>query len=106
MYPKFFDVGGNLGKPNTFTGVDLSNLSGGIYNAGNIGKGNNAFCLAYQFALTLESDLAKDLLTEAGGAAGTAIATLGCPLLAKINKNQLQKFPGYTKANQLPPSRE
>ena len=97
-YPKFFDVGGNLGKKNSFAGVDITNLTGGIYNSGDLLKGNAAFCLGYQTALGEEPDLFKSLLLSAGGAAATAIADLGCPSLLKINTAQLEKFPGYTKA--------
>lgn len=50
QYPQFLDVGGNTGTTNSFTGVDLSSLTGGVYNAQNIFQGNNAQCLAYQFA--------------------------------------------------------
>lgn len=39
-------VGGNTGEVDTFTGVDLSNLTGGVFNAATLLEGNNLFCFA------------------------------------------------------------
>ena len=98
MYPQFTDVGGNLGTTNSFTGVDIADLTGGVFNSANLLQGNNLFCFAYEFALNGEPDLLVDLLGEVGGAASTAILDLGCPKLSTINNAQLKKYPGYQKA--------
>ena len=48
QYPEFLDIGGNTGKVNTFTGLDINNLTGGVYNAQTLAQGNNAMCFAFQ----------------------------------------------------------
>lgn len=58
-YPQFLDVGGNTGTVNSFTGVDLQNLTGGVYNLETLAEGDNAMCFAYQFAQQAAPDLLK-----------------------------------------------
>lgn len=50
QYPMFLQVGGNTGTTNSFTPVDIANLTGGVYNAQSLAQGNNAMCFAYQNA--------------------------------------------------------
>jgi hypothetical protein len=47
-YPPPLDVGGNTGKVNTFTPVDLSSLTLGVYSAANLFQGNNLQYYAHQ----------------------------------------------------------
>lgn len=79
-YPKFLDVGGNTGKTNTFTGVNIDDLTGGAYNTATLLEGNNLLCFAFEFAQQGEPDLLKDLAAIGGGAAAKAIEALGCPV--------------------------
>jgi len=97
-YPKFLDVGGNTGTTNSFTGVNVENLTGGVFNSDTLLDGNNALCLAYEFAQQGEPDLLKSLAGVVGGAAATALEALGCPSLQSIDTNMLKQFPGYTKS--------
>ena len=39
-------VGGNTGTVDSFTGVDLANLTGGVLNAASLLEDNNLFCFA------------------------------------------------------------
>lgn len=41
LHPKFLDIGGNTGKTNTFTGVNITDLSAGLVNAETLTEGNN-----------------------------------------------------------------
>jgi hypothetical protein len=41
-------IGGNTGKPNTFTGVNIADLTGGVFNAETLLEGNNLMCFAFQ----------------------------------------------------------
>lgn len=36
-HPEFLNVGGNTGKVDTFAGVNVNNLTGGVFNAGGTG---------------------------------------------------------------------
>lgn len=102
-YPKFLDVGGNLGKPNTFTGVDINNLTGGVYNAQNLAKGNNALCFAFEAVIQAAPGLLRQLfsnisqpLSTISSTLGGALTNLGCPQLQNIDFSQFNKYPGYT----------
>lgn len=87
QYPQFLSVGGNTGTTNSFTGVDITDLTGGVFNAQTLLQGNNLFCLGYQFAqagLTDQLEALGGTLTELIGTispqAAEAISNLGCPV--------------------------
>lgn len=44
----FYSIGGNLGKVNSFAGVDLSDLTGGVFNLANLLEGNNLLCFVFE----------------------------------------------------------
>ena len=100
LHPKFLDIGGNLdGKTNNFAGVDVGNLTGGVFNSADLLKGNNLGCFAYQTVAQIKSDLIlDDVLNSIQSAVGSVVTQLGCPQLKAIDEAQLEKFPGYQKA--------
>lgn len=102
-YPQFLDVGGNTGEPNTFTGVDLQDLTGGVFNTATLAEGDNLACFAFQFAQQAAPDLLKGSfssvtqpLSQLNDAVGKAIGSLtnSCPQLKKIDDSQFSKYPG------------
>lgn len=100
-YPEFLDVGGNTGKVDTFTGVDITSLTGGVYNSQTLLKGNNLACFAYQNAQQAAPDILKGLFTsitkpmaKLTGALNKVMANLDCPQLETIDSNQFNQFPG------------
>jgi len=105
-YPQFLDIGGNTGEVDTFTGVDAQDLTGGVFNAATLAQGDNAMCLAYQFAQQAAPDILKGLfssltkpLTQLSEAVGNAAAAAGgCPELTSIDNSQFAKYPGATGA--------
>lgn len=105
-YPEFISVGGNTGTTNSFTGVDLSDLTGGVYNTQTLLQGNNLACFSLQFAQGAAPDLLKPIFSNiaAGVAAlntafSSALAPLGCPQLSSIDQSKFSQFPGYSKLN-------
>ncbi|KAI0878223.1 Chloroperoxidase [Hypoxylon argillaceum] len=48
-YPILLSIGGNVGKVNTFTGLDAADITGGVLNSTNLLEGNNLVC----FSLTV-----------------------------------------------------
>lgn len=101
QYPQFLDVGGNTGQTNTFTGVDVTSLTGGVYNLQTLGQGNNAQCFAYQFAQQAAPDLLKGLfssitspLSQLNDAFSKVFSELSCPTLQSIDTSQFAKYPG------------
>ena len=99
LHPKFLNIGGNTGKTNSFTGVNVDDLSGGLFNGASLAKNNNFACLAYQFAAQVKPDLALGALTQLTNAMGSILGDLSCPQLSKIDESQMSQFPGYTKSN-------
>lgn len=100
-YPQFLDVGGNTGETDSFAGVDLQNLTGGVYDAQTLGEGDNAVCLAFQSAQLAAPDLLKGLfssvtepLSQLNSALAKVFAELSCPQLEKIDFSQFAKYPG------------
>lgn len=100
-YPQFLSIGGNTGKVNTFTGVDVTNLTGGVYNAQTLAQGNNAACFALQFAQQAAPDVLKGLLSTLSNALsvlnnelGGVLSGLQCPQLKSIDTSQLAQYPG------------
>lgn len=88
----------NLGKTNTFTGVDVTNLSGGVLNSADLLKGNNAACLAFQFAAQAKPDVLLASLTKLTNLVTSTMSKLSCPQLQAIDDAQLQKYPGYKRS--------
>jgi hypothetical protein len=104
-YPEFLAIGGNTGKVNTFTGVDLQDLTGGIYNLATLAQGNNAICFATQFAQQAAPDLLKGVLSNVlagveklASAITQATGTFNCPQITSIDSSQFSPFPGSTGA--------
>ncbi|KAL2064663.1 hypothetical protein VTL71DRAFT_3801 [Oculimacula yallundae] len=104
--PDAFRLGGNVNGVNTYTGVDIKDLSGGLYNAGDLAKGNNLGCFVFQLqSMYLDTNLGLSGLLP-GGILGVQqlIASSITPLLSKLSCPQLanhvfdfsvfDKFPG------------
>ncbi|KAF2162620.1 hypothetical protein M409DRAFT_58040 [Zasmidium cellare ATCC 36951] len=110
LHPKFLDVGGpsadrcvpysNTGTTNSFTGVDISNLTGGVLNAGDLTQGNKFACLAFQAAAQAKPDVLLGAITQLTNSIGDITSKLACPQLQGIDDEQLTQFPGYAKSQQ------
>jgi hypothetical protein len=87
----------NTGTTNSFTPVDISNLSGGLYNSGTLLEGNHLACFVYQLSAQAKPDILTGPLTQLQGALGQVTANLACPGLQAIDDSQLRAFPGYSK---------
>jgi hypothetical protein len=100
-YPQFLNIGGNTGKVDTFTGVDVTDLTGGLLNGATLLEGNNAVCFAFQSLTNAVPDLVKDLTNVLGGLLNqltpgitAAVDQLGCPQLNKYDAGAYAAFPG------------
>ncbi|KAI9648717.1 hypothetical protein NHQ30_003357 [Ciborinia camelliae] len=92
-YPNAIAVGGNTGTVNSFTGIDFSDLTGGVYSSSSLLEGNNLACFILQSA-----QFTPDFLQGLGlleNITGELVDLLGsCPELAGIDHTQMQAFPG------------
>ncbi|KAL5121771.1 hypothetical protein ACEQ8H_000458 [Pleosporales sp. CAS-2024a] len=102
QYPDLVRVGGNMGAPNTFVGVNLDNLTGGVYNAQRLTQGNNLICFGMQFASIGAPDMLKGLVNNVLSSAVSKLSnvlnpilqSLDCPDFTNYNGNLFQQFPG------------
>jgi hypothetical protein len=98
-------IGGNTGQPNTFTGVDIDDLTGNVFNAQTLLEGNNLMCLAFQAASEGAPDVLRGLVgnvlvavQKLASVLDPIIAELGCPELVKYDAALLKAFPGAGSA--------
>jgi len=103
--PQLLIPGGNTGTTNSYTPVNLTALTKGVYNGADIAKGNNLECLVYQTIQTETPDILKNEFTNLVTALAPLnsllnkqISALGCPKLQGIDNSQYSKYPGYTKS--------
>lgn len=101
IYPGIVRIGGNTGKVNTFTGVDLQNLTNGAYNLETLSQGNNGACFLLQASLAGLPDAADPALGAAGSLLGwvtqqlgPTAEKLGCPQLSSFENTLFNSFPG------------
>jgi len=86
-YPNVVSIGGNTGTVNSFTPIDIANLTGGVYNADTLLQGSNLLCFAFQAVRMLTPDFLSTLYPLVGvplaiitSALNAPIASLdGCP---------------------------
>ncbi|CAE6341197.1 unnamed protein product [Rhizoctonia solani] len=101
-HPEFLSIGGNTGKVNSFAGVDLTSITGGVYNSINLLEGNNLFCFAFQAAQQATPDVLKggiigDLSSVLGlltSKITPILAGLSCPQLTKYDASAFKIYPG------------
>ncbi|KAL8684420.1 MAG: hypothetical protein Q9224_006361 [Gallowayella concinna] len=102
--PRLLSVGGNTGTTNSFTGVDVTALTKGVFNGATLAQGNNLQCFIFQLVqaeapsvLTgLYEVLTKALQPLVDSIQGS-LKGLSCPQLVGIDQSQYEKFPGWKK---------
>jgi hypothetical protein len=110
QHPELGNIGGNLGEVNSFAGVDLTDISGGVVNALNLLEGNNLMCFTLNIVKTFApnslSSLFKTLekpLNLLNGAILDPLLDLNCPAFDELTARGtdimeiLKKFPGAVK---------
>ncbi|KAF5868903.1 putative oxidase protein [Botrytis fragariae] len=103
-YPNTLTVGGNTGTVNSFTGVDFSDLTGGVYNLESLFEGNNLACFLLQNAQLTAPDFLKNVFSDITEPLGILSSTTqgilgsigGCPQLMDPDQSKFQfsSFPG------------
>ncbi|SMY19362.1 unnamed protein product [Zymoseptoria tritici ST99CH_1A5] len=100
-YPRTLKFGGNTGTPNSFTGVNVANLTGGVYDATTLFQGNNFACFAFQLLEQGIPDFASKALNALDPVTslvnkyiGPVIGGLSCPQLGQFDNGVFDKYPG------------
>ncbi|KAM0545827.1 hypothetical protein ACHAPJ_011154 [Fusarium lateritium] len=103
-YPRLLSVGGNMGKVNSFAGVDIKDLTGGVFNSAMLLKGDNLECFVLQIISAVTPDVVgsqfsdvKKALRPLADKLQQLIAGKTCPRLEKVNMKLFEKYPGYTQ---------
>ena len=105
QYPQLLIPGGNTGKVNTFTPLNLTALTRGVYTSKNLVQGNYAACFAFQMSEEATPDLirgttddATTLLAGLAADVSSILSGLNCPQLNGVDKSQYNTYPGYKKS--------
>lgn len=91
--PSVLNIGGNTGTVNSFVGVDLNDLTGGVFNAENLVQGNNLACYFYQLIKIGYPTGLASALAKLNNFLAPLLTSLGCPQL-DFDGDQLSQFPG------------
>jgi hypothetical protein len=90
---------------NSFTGIDPSSLTMGIFNGAALLEGNNSICYGLGLTLMQGPDILPGLYSDVDPAVdllGSTINNLtdarGCPTLNNYEKDQFSQYPGYTNS--------
>lgn len=101
-YPNTLKIGGNTGKVNSFTGVDVEDLTAGVLNAKNLFEGDNFACFAFVLLQQGIPDFLKGPLADINNATSFLAPFLSplfdkleCPQLGKFDQSLFNDFPGY-----------
>lgn len=101
MYPGIVRFGGNTGTTDSFTGVDVTDLTGGALNAQTLLEGNNAACFFLQASQQAIPDALDPALGLVGSVANWATQQLApvadklaCPQLVDFESSLFDQFPG------------
>ncbi|KAL8864744.1 MAG: hypothetical protein Q9174_007238 [Haloplaca sp. 1 TL-2023] len=103
--PRLLSVGGNTGTTKSFTGLSVSDLTSGVFNAATLTEGNNLQCFIFQtiqaeapgFVTGLYEDLTKALQPLLENIEGN-LRGLGCPQLTGLDQSMYEQFPGYKRS--------
>lgn len=101
-YPDSFRFGGNVNGVNSYAGIDISNVTGGVYNAKTLFEGNNFSCF---FVQNLQQGIPlalQDGVNDVGAAVellgkylGPIADKLSCPQVSKYDPSVLNSYKGY-----------
>ena len=102
QYPDTLRIGGNTGTTNSFTGVDVGDLSGGVFNGASLLQGNNLACFAFRAAQAGSVDQLNGLLNTLGDVLepimnplNNVLSGLSCPQMSQYDSQLFSIFPGY-----------
>lgn len=97
-------IGGNTGTTNSFAGVDLGNLTGGVYTSANLFQGNNLGCFLFQALQQglpselegLVSSLLQPAIDLVNDKVDPVLQLLDCPALTEFDQSLFEQYPGYS----------
>ncbi|KAF2123898.1 Cloroperoxidase [Dothidotthia symphoricarpi CBS 119687] len=82
QYPVLGSIGGNTGTVNSFSGLDLHDITGGVLNATSLLENNNLLCFVFQVLKTFLPNSLSSLLSTIQVPVDLVTSTLAAPLLS------------------------
>jgi hypothetical protein len=102
-YPGTPKFGGNTGKVNSFTGLNVADISGGALSTSTLFQGDNFACFSFQLLQQGISDFARNALNNLAPLTalvnkyvGPIVGGLTCPQLGKFDMGVFDQSRGYT----------
>ncbi|KAJ7183262.1 Chloroperoxidase [Mycena filopes] len=87
--------GGNMGEPDSFTPMDISDLTGGVYTEKTLFEGDNLPCFCFQ---VMELAMLEDPgVSPPDGLFANSVEEWMCPRLERLNEKMYDRYPGYKK---------
>lgn len=109
--PALLSVGGNTGTVNSFAGIDVENLTGGVFNAANLLEGNNLVCFALEVVKFAGPNALSSALktlskpVELLGEVAAPLVDLSCPVFEDLTvggtdfwEYAMESYPGANKS--------
>ncbi|PSN64891.1 Cloroperoxidase [Corynespora cassiicola Philippines] len=81
-HPELGSIGGNTGKVNSFTGLDLSNVTSGLLNTTTLLENNNLLCFVLQLLKTFAPNSLSGILKTLEGPLKLVDDIIATPLLS------------------------
>ncbi|KAJ4352941.1 hypothetical protein N0V95_003794 [Ascochyta clinopodiicola] len=111
-HPELGSIGGNTGTVNSFSGLDLQNITSGVLDSASLLENNNLLCLVFELLKTFLPNSLSSLLTIlevpinlVTDVLAAPILSLACPAWKDLTQGDKplwdeiqQKFPGASKA--------
>ncbi|KUJ08333.1 Cloroperoxidase, partial [Mollisia scopiformis] len=101
-YPNTLKFGGNTGTPNSFVGLNVANLSGGVYDAQDLFQGDNLACFSFSVLQEGIPDFLSNTLNSMSAVTslinqyfGPIVGGLNCPQIQGQSTGLFNQFPGY-----------
>lgn len=76
-----YSIGGNTGTVDSFVGVDLTDVTGGILDATNLLQGNNLLCFTFEVVKTFSPSILSNILATIAAPLETLTNAIGSGLL-------------------------
>ncbi|KAJ9134364.1 Oxidase [Pleurostoma richardsiae] len=90
-YPELGSIGGNMGSVDSFAGLDLGDVTGGVLNLPKLLEGNNLLCFVFEVIKTVAPNSLSTLfkiievpLKLVTDILGTALLDVTCPAFADL----------------------
>ncbi|KAF5555891.1 oxidase [Fusarium mexicanum] len=111
-HPEVLSIGGNTNGVNTFVGIDVHDLAGGVLNGKNLLEGNNLVCFALNAIRTVSPNALSSLFATLSTVNDVLFAALepimgamDCPVYKDLSVNgtnwldyNKKMYPGFKKA--------